>query len=226
MVKKILSILIKLALIVIGTLGVIFTASMAGGFMGTSYTFHYFTVQSNVTIIAIIAVFLINELLPKKFVNQIFYYIKFVFTIAITITFIVFFAVLLPTGALSTSYILSFNNFSLHAIVPILAIVDFFLFDTDIDMTYPKSMFGLGMPLYYLAYYFIGLPLGFVYGKNVDGTNITAPYFFLNFDESGVFFEKGTVGVVPWCIILGVAMAGLCLLFALLMRLRQGKLRK
>ena len=220
MVKKILSIVIKSALIIIGVLGIIFTASMAGGFMGTSYTFHYFTVQSNITIIAITAVFLVNELLPKKFVNQILYYIKFAFTIAITITFIVFFTMLLP--AVSLDYILSFNNFSLHAIVPILAMVDFFLFDTDIDMTYPKSLFGLGMPLYYLAYYFIGLPLGFVY----DGKGTRAPYSFLNFDESGVFFEKGTVGVVPWCIILGVAMAGLCLLFALLMRLRQGKLRK
>ena len=222
MAKKIISILIKVALIVVGILGIIFT-TISSGFMGSKYVFLYFTVQSNITIILITGVFLVNEILTKKFVNQVLYDLKFIFTVAITITFIVFFTMLAPIVGID--YLLSFNNFSLHAIVPILAIVDFFVFDKDIDMTYPKAFLGLAMPAYYLVFFIIGTFFGTRYtGANDDSA--IAPYFFLNYKQNGFLFEKGTIGVIPWSVILLVAIALLSLLFAFLMRLRQGKITK
>ncbi len=211
--KKAFSILIKAALIVIGVLGIVFTIQSAG-FMGGKYLPLYFTVQSNITIILISAVFLINELVRKKFVNQFWYILKYIFTVAITITFLVFFTMLAPM--MGADYLLSFNNFSLHAIVPILALIDFFVFDRDIDLTYPKSLFGLAMPLYYVIFYFCGVPLGVEYAAGS-----TAPYFFLDFGSIGWFFEKGTAGTAIWILILLVAMSLLCLLFAKCMKLRQ-----
>ena len=73
-----------------------------------------------------VLIFLINEILlltiKKSFVNQVLLHIKYVATVAITTTFLVFFTMLAPL--MGVDYLLSFNNFSLHAIVPILAIID------------------------------------------------------------------------------------------------------
>jgi hypothetical protein len=203
-------------LVVVGILGIIFTAS-SSDFMGGASVFLFFTVQSNIFIIAIALLFLINELVSlfskKSFINQILLHIKFVATVAITITFIVFFTMLAPL--MGTDYLLSFNNFSLHAIVPIIAIVDFILFDTDIHLTYPKSLIGGAMPLYYVFFVYIGVPLNFQYGENLK-----FPYFFLDYEKNGFFLEKG-FGVVFWIIAMLIGIFSLCFLFCFFIKLRQ-----
>ena len=94
-------------------------------------------------------VFLVNEvvelLTKKSFINQTLLFIKYVATVAITVTFLVFFTMLAPL--MGVDYLLSFNNFSLHAIVPILAIVDLILFDTDIKITYTNSLLATIAPI-------------------------------------------------------------------------------
>ena len=216
MSKKLIRISILSALVIIGVLGIIFTATSTS-FMGGAAVFLFFTVQSNIFIIAMALVFLINEVLlilkKKSFINQILLYLKFIATIAITITFLVFFTMLAPL--MGVDYLLSFNNFSLHAIVPILAVVDFFLFDTNINITYPKSLLGAAMPLYYVNFVYIGVPLNFVYGPDLK-----FPYFFLDFEKNGFFVEKG-FGVVLWILVLLAGIFALCLLFAFLMKLRE-----
>ena len=136
--KVIAKISIKATLVIVGILGIIFTAQ-SSAFMGGASVFFFFTVQSNIFIIATALIFLINEIIllvnKKSFINQTLLCIKYVATMAITITFIVFFTMLAPL--MGVDYLVSFNNLSLHAIVPILAIVDFILFDTDINLTYP-----------------------------------------------------------------------------------------
>lgn len=219
MKSNILQILIKSALIIIGALGIVFTSS-GTSFMGDSVTFMYFTVQSNVTIMVISLIFLVDNIRVlfkmKSFLNQFLYLLKYLFTIAITITFLVFFVLLAPT--LSIGYLLSFNNFSLHAIVPILAIIDFFLFDKDIKLNKINCLLGLSMPIYYLIFVFIGYPLRFNYGGNLK-----FPYFFLDFEQNGWFTIGNNIGVFYWIIILLVFITGLCYLFYFLMKLRQRK---
>ena len=216
MIKKIVRIVELTALVIVGILGIVFTA-MSTDFMGGASVFLFFTVQSNIFIIAMSLLFLINEVvslvLKKSFINQIMLHVKFVATIAITITFIVFFTMLAPL--MGMDYLLSFNNFSLHAIVPILAIVDFIVFDTEINLSYPKSLIGGAMPLYYVFFVYIGVPLNFQYGENLK-----FPYFFLNYEKNGFFFEKG-FGVVFWIIAMLIGIFALCLLFCLFIKLRQ-----
>lgn len=216
--KKIIRILILTALVVVGLLGIIFTA-LSTDFMGGSSVFFFFTVQSNIFIILMALVTLCNEvyswIFKKSFMNQIILYVKFVATIAITITFIVFFTMLAPL--LGPDYLLSFNNFSLHAIVPILAIVDFFLFDTDINLTYPRSSMGAIAPLCYVIFVYIGVPLNFQYAENTK-----FPYFFLDYETNGFLFEKG-FGIIMWILVLIIGISGLCVLFCFLMKLRQKK---
>ena len=221
MIKRIVRPLILSTLVIVGVLGIVFTATSTA-FMGGKAVFLFFTVQSNIFIILMALIALINEIvsltLEKPFMNQILLHIKFVATVAITITFIVFFTMLAPS--MGVDYLLSFNNFSLHAIVPILAIVDFIIFDTDIKLTYPKSLVGTAMPLYYVIFVYIGVPLNFQYGQDLK-----FPYFFLDYDTNGFFFEKG-FGVILWIIVMLIGICGLCLLFCFFIRLRQKAVNK
>lgn len=212
---------IKAALIIVGILGIIFTAQ-SSAFMGGASVFFFFTVQSNIFIIAMALVFLINEILllrsKKSFINQTLLYIKYVATVAITITFIVFFTMLAPL--MGIDYLVSFNNLSLHAIVPILAIVDFILFDTDINLTYPKSLISTIAPVSYVVFVYVGSIFKLQYGEN-----LYYPYFFLDFEKNGFFFEKG-FGVILWIIILLVGICGLGFLYCLIIKARQKSLQK
>ena len=216
MIKKLIRIFLLTSLIVVGTLGITLTAT-SYDFMGGQAVFLFFTVQSNILIMLMSLITLINEIVTlvtkKSFMNQILMLIKYVGTIAITITFIVFFTMLAPI--MGKDYVLSFNNFSLHLIVPVIAIVDFFLFDKAIKLSYLKSLLGLAMPLYYVNFVYIGVPLGFRYGPDIK-----FPYFFLDYETNGFLFEKG-FGIIPWIFVLLIAMSGLCLLFCFLMKLRQ-----
>lgn len=218
--KVIAKIAIKATLVVVGILGIIFTAQ-SSAFMGGASVFFFFTVQSNIFIIAMALIFLINEIIllvnKKSFINQTLLCIKYVATVAITITFIVFFTMLAPL--MGIDYLVSFNNLSLHAIVPILAIVDFFLFDTDINLTYPKSLISTIAPISYVIFVYVGSIFKLQYGEN-----LYYPYFFLNFEKNGFLFEKG-FGIIPWIVILLIGICGLSLLYCLLIRVRQKALK-
>lgn len=219
---KILSkIIIKAALVVVGILGIIFTAQ-SSTFMGGGSVFFFFTVQSNIFIIAMTLIFLINEIVQlitkKSFINQTFLFIKYVATVAITVTFLVFFTMLAPL--MGVDYLLSFNNFSLHAIVPILAIVDFILFDTDINLTYSNSLFATIAPISYVIFVYIGAIFKLQYGEN-----LYYPYFFLDFEKNGFLFEKG-FGIIPWILILLAGICGLGFLYCLFIKLRQKAIAK
>lgn len=216
-VKTVVKILIKAALAIVGIFGIVFTA-LSSAFMGGASVFFFFTVQSNIFIIAMALIFLVSEVLvllkKKSFINQTLLHIKYTATVAITITFLVFFTMLAPL--MGIDYLLSFNNFSLHAIVPILAIVDFFLFDKDIKLTYKSSLLATISPICYVIFVYTGATLKLEYSEN-----LYYPYFFLNIDTNGFLFEKGTMGIIPWIIILLGFIIGLGCLYCLLMKLRQ-----
>ena len=214
--KTVLKIAIKATLAIVGILGIIFTAQ-SSAFMGGGSVFFFFTVQSNIFIIGMSLIFLVNDVMylanKKSFVNQTLFMIKYVATVAITVTFIVFFTMLAPL--MGMDYLLSFNNFSLHAIVPILAIIDFILFDTDICLTYKSSLLATIAPISYVIFVYIGAIFKLRYGEN-----LYYPYFFLNFEKNGFFFEKG-FGIIPWIIILLAGICGLGFLYCLIIKLRQ-----
>lgn len=214
--KKLIRILILTSIVVVGILGIVFTAKSTD-FMGGSVIFNYFTVQSNIFAILMALIFLCNEVVllvfKKSFTNQILLYLKFTATIAVTLTFIVFFTMLAPLVGIN--YLLSFNNFSLHAIVPILSIADFLVFDTDIKMTYPKSLIGTAMPLYYVFFVYIGVPFNLQYGENIK-----FPYFFMDYETNGFLFEKG-LGVIFWIIVMFIGVSAFCVLFCFIIRRRQ-----
>jgi len=219
--KKIIRFIIQSTLIVVGVLGIIFTA-LSSDFMGGGSVFFFFTVQSNIFIIAMTLLFLINGIIislnKKGFVNQALLHIKYTATVAITVTFLVFFTMLAPL--MGVDYLVSFNNLSLHAIVPILAIIDYIIFDTDIKITYRSSLLATIPPIAYVVFVYIGAIFKLQYGEN-----LYYPYFFLNIETNGFFFEKG-FGVIPWILILLSAICGLGFLYCLFIKLRQKAIDK
>ena len=221
MIKRIIRIAILSALAIVGILGIVFTAQ-SSAFMGGGSVFFFFTVQSNIFIIAMALIFLVNEIVVlvtnKGFINQTLRHIKYVATVAITVTFLVFFTMLAPL--MGVDYLLSFNNFSLHAIVPILAIIDFIIFDTDINLTYPNSLLATIAPISYVIFVYVGAIFKLQYGEN-----LYYPYFFLDFETNGFLFEKG-FGIIPWILILLAGICGLGCLYCFIIKARQKSIFK
>jgi hypothetical protein len=151
----------------------------------------------------------------KKYITNGLLLVKFSLTVAITITFLVFFVLLAPI--LSLDYLLSYSNFSVHLVVPLLAMLDYFLFDYKVNLQGKRYLVGLAMPFYYLIF---ALVLS-VLAVDFNGTNV--PYFFLNYNKIGWLFEKNNFGVIFWIITLGIFFTLLSYLFAFLTKKRCNK---
>lgn len=221
--SKILSILVKSVIIIVGITGIIVTC-VSTGFMGSGVTFLYFTVQSNVFAIAVALLFLVDSLLrllgKKPFVTGVMRLIKFTATIAVTVTFLVFATMLAPLMGLD--YLLSYSNFSLHVIVPILMMFDFLYFDKDVPLNRFTCLWGVAPALAYFVFFLIGSVAGIRYLNNGF-----APYFFLDYQANGWFrVSESGLGTAYWFLILLVLIAGLCYLFLLFMNLRRGTFKK
>lgn len=213
---------IKIALIIVGIIGISLTLSN-GGFMGSLSSLLFFTIQSNITIVLITLIFLIADIIElksgKTFINNQWLIVKFLFTVAITITFLVFFGLLAPT--MPISYLASFSNLSVHMIVPLLALIDFFVYDHRIVLKRANPLFGIAMPLYYLAFALILSFSGVTFGGDA-----IVPYFFLDYEKFGWFSFKDGMGVFYWIIILMAAMTGLSFLMAYIAKVIDRKTKK
>ena len=160
-------------------------------FMGGSHVFMFFTIQSN---IAIALVCLIGAVLLLKKAPAYWYVIKFVFTVSITLTGIVFCFVLAPTFGPKAW---SLQNILTHVIVPVAAVADFFVTGIYGNIRMRDIVFVTLPPLAYVIYAGIGYVCGWEFSK---GANY--PYFFLNWGSpAGAFgFVKGLpyMGCVWW----------------------------
>ncbi len=163
--------------------------------------FTYFTNISNILIDIILVLFLVldvkmflNQEVKRQVRNQKLYIIKYLFTISITLTFLVYLCILAPTseGGFFHAY---FKNgaasFCVHFITPVLAILDFFLFDHEYQSTTRHVVYATFVPLCYVAAVLI---LANVFHVRWD-EGMMAPYNFINYGaEAGWFgLELGTV---------------------------------
>jgi hypothetical protein len=104
--------------------------------------------------------------------------------------------------------------------VPVLAIIDFFIFDYKIEFGKLKQLIALAMPLYYLIFV---LTLS---AFSVDFNGEIVPYFFLNYEKNGWLWEKNEMGVIFWIIILSLCMVMLAYLFSFAIKSRKKQREK
>ena len=194
-----LKILIVLSTIIGVALSFIFAKQ--DGYTSWQFRLLYFTLQSNLWIAIVCCLYL---LLPfykasENFVKSL-YVCNFVFTVSITVTGVVFCALLAPFAYKDGYNAWSVWSILLHAVVPALAICDFFVQPTQ--KLSPKHVFSSILPP--LIYFLIASV--FCLARVDFGRGHAYPYFFMNYySPVGVFGFGGTppfvVGVAYWILL-------------------------
>ncbi len=216
--RKKISVLLKILTIAFSLTGVVLGLVFYKD-DGYSYAYKrllYFTNQSNVWIMTIMVVSLFVPHLKcfeKKRRADIVYLIKYIFTVSITLTGIVFCGLLGPfAGDEYDAW--SFVSLCTHVFTPIFAISDFFV--DDYKFTFKKGQVLLSV-IPPLAYFIFALILG---ACEVDfGRGDAFPYFFLNFKTPAGFFGFArtkpypTLGSVYWILLCVIIVIGVGLLF-------------
>ena len=182
--RKSISIVLKTVVFLSAVIGTLLSA-YAGrhSFMGGSRVFMFFTIQSNIAV-ALISLIGCCLLLKNKPINNAWAVIKFVGTVSITLTGMVFACVLAPTFWASAWNI---QNTLTHDIVPLAAIIDFFVVSPAFEIKNRNTVWVIVPPILYAIYAGIGFVRGWEF---IEGINY--PYFFLNWGSpAGAFgFSK------------------------------------
>lgn len=173
--KKKFSIIIKSLAIIFSIIGIVL------GHHGW-ISFTYFTILSNIYVDIMMFIFLIKEIITisnKKFkLPKVLYISKFYSTISIFLTFFVFMFVLAPVysgGFIGAYQIDNYGSVFVHLLTPILAIIDFLLFDKEEKLISKYALYSIIPPLCYVVFVVIAGQLGLRWG------NMYAPYNFLNY---------------------------------------------
>ena len=216
--SKTVSLILKGIVILSAVIGTVLSA-MAGRafFMGGGTVFMYFTIQSNIAAALICAVGAVL-LTRRGAAGGAWYAVKFVGTVAITLTGIVFCFILAPTmGGAAWSV----QNILTHVVVPIASVADFFVTGVYGRIEKKSVVYTVLPPLAYAVYAGIGYARGWEFspGKNY-------PYFFLNWGSpAGAFGFTGELpfmGCVWWILtVLALLLLVAFLYLAVLDRLRK-----
>jgi hypothetical protein len=184
-------------LLVVGVIIGVWASLLQEGFFNPKH-FLYYTIQSNIEI-GIICLVSLLFIFSKKEIPSIVYTLKFIFTVAITLTGLVFNFILYPASIFSTHPLnpLSTANFFTHIFVPILSLVDFFAFDYKLKITKKTFLLGLITPLIYFIFVMFCTKVGIRFNGN-----LFVPYFFLDYKANSWFqIGDGKIGVFYWVII-------------------------
>lgn len=160
----------------------------------------YFTIQCNIWIALIHSYFLVAEWLEEKKsvfeIKNCMRTLKYVLTVSISITFIVFFILLVPD--LGWAVVELPGSMPTHFWAPVAAIIDYIYFERKHRVHKKMPLYAIVPPLIYFVGTIILSLNGVTY---VD--NEPVPYFFLNFHEFGWFrIENGELGVFYWVLII------------------------
>ncbi len=217
-VKYYLSFVFKILTIIFSIGGVIlslFNATIDGYAHWYNRTM-YFTAQSNLWLgFVFIAIILIDLFFPNF--NQIYYkklyFFKYVFTVSISVTGIIFCALLAPFAD-DSYHVWSLSGILTHVLSPAFAVSDFFLDDYKITFNKKSIFYAIMPPLFYLV------TVAVLHLLKVDfGRGETFPYFFLNFSSPAGLFGFSNqapffMGSFYWLIILLITVYLLALIYA------------
>lgn len=196
--QKTISFILKAIVIYYACMGTVLSARAGNNaFMGGTRVLMYFTIQSNLAL-AMISGIGIWFLLSRKPVPDWWYVVRFAGALSITLTGVVFCVVLAPTLG---KFAWVKNNVYTHVIVPIAAILDFFVTCVKADIPKRKVVYVTLPPLAYAIYAGIGYICNWQFAR---GQNY--PYFFLNWGSpAGAFgFCNGLpfMGCIWWILLL------------------------
>ena len=221
-----LSIGLKLVTVVAVVLGLVlnFVNAEADGYSSASARLLYFTNLSNIWVGAVAVLFLVLEI--KRLRTGIdkhgtwSYLLKLATTVSITLTCVVFCAILAPNADNANYDAWTAGSIIVHAIVPGLAIMDFVLDDGDIPFKKRHNLVSLIPPLCYFVFCIV------LYLCNVDfGRGDNFPYFFLNFGSpAGIFGFSDEfpyrIGTFYWIVLISLIVYSTSLLYSFVHNLK------
>ncbi len=192
------SLALKGIVILSATVGVFLSAyASRNTFMGGNRVFMYFTIQSNLVVAILSLIGAVLLLRPGRIPNA-WYVVKYVGTVSITLTGVVFCFVLAPTLG---RYAWNAQNVLTHVVVPAAAILDFFVAGPYGSIPKRDVFLVTLPPLAYGIYAGIGYVAGWEFSQGVR-----YPYFFLNWGSpAGAFgFTRGLpfMGCAWWILVL------------------------
>ncbi len=196
--SKLISCILKAVIIISAVAGTLMSSGAGRrAFMGGSRVFMYYTIQSNIAI-AVICLIGAILMLRRQPVPKWWYTVKFVGTVAITLTGVVYCTMLAP---LLGDFAWRLNNVLTHVVVPLAAIIDFFVMGVGGSIP-RRSIFLVTIPP---AAYAIYAGIGYVAGWQFsDSANY--PYFFLNWGSPAGAFgftnELPFMGCVWWILVI------------------------
>ena len=181
---------------------------LMGAFRGELYidVIYYYTAQSNILAIVLFGMLIVKTILSLgKGPESACYFPRFAMVCAIDIllTFVVFWTLLVPVldGILP---LWTFDNLAVHAITPLLCLLDYILFSEPRRLKYRDVYYVTIFPLCYVAASSIAGLAGHVYEISpADGAPIRFPYFFFDFDRIGMFSLAYIGGLIVFFLIIG-----------------------
>ena len=209
---------LKIATVVSAFGGVILSLIFASrdGYSHWSKRLLYFTAQSNLWVGVIFLALLLFHKSERKL-----YLLKYIFTVSITITGIVFCCLLAPFSD-ESYHPWSFPNLLTHVFTPMLVIIDFFL-DGRYSLRKREVFLATLPPLFYFGFVTV------LEGLRADfGRGVGYPYFFFHYrSPAGIFgfssIRPFFIGSFYWFAILLLLTLGLGWLYA---RLTNGKIHR
>lgn len=205
--KKILSLVLKILTFIFMVVGIIVRSLDKESMLADNNPLLYFTMQSNIWIgvycLILFVIMLIEIKTSRKIYGRVLKIIKLVFTVSITITGFIYTVALAP-GMGKDAW--TFGNVVTHAVVPLLSILDFLVYEVEFKYEKKEPLWSLVPPVYY----FIFASIGYLCNWDFGGGN-NYPYFFLNWGSPvGAFgFDFNTdspyfMGVFYWIILLAL----------------------
>lgn len=151
----------------------------------------FFTNLSNIFVDFIMLVFVAQDIQMLKSggkapLSNGWYVTKFLATTSITLTFLVYLLILAPTnknGMLYAYFSKGAGSFCVHFVTPVLAIVDFLLYDYRMESGTKHIFFSVIPPLCYVGFVIILSAFGMRWYDTMY-----APYNFLNFGAATGWF--------------------------------------
>lgn len=210
--------IIKLISVIASVYGMIRT-------MDSLLSFTFFTNLSNIFIDLVLLVFIFFDikLLTSKgkqdYRSNRAYITKYVATISITLTFLIYLTLLAPTNENGFFYAYLNNgagSLCVHMVGPVLAIIDFLLFDYGYVSSKKHAFCATIPPLAYVVFVVILSSLGVRWGTKYapyNFLNFGAPTGWFGFDISLLSSETLGIGVFYMIIVLFIIFCGIGMFF-------------
>jgi len=179
--------------------------SLLGVFDGQWHgtTLFFYTAQSNLLAVALFAMLIAKTIKGIRGRDVHAGYLprfSMVVVIDILVTFFVYWILLAPTLEGYEQW--TFFNLSVHAVTPLLCLVDYILFTQPRHLKYRDVYAVVIYPVFYVIFATIAGFAGQVYWTEADGLPLRFPYFFFDYDRIGVAMSLVYIGALIFIFLL------------------------